>query len=586
MAPTLDQFCSDLAETGFLSEEGIREVIASLPPERKPREAPELIRELVRLHKLTVYQAQEIYRGRAKRLHLGNYVVLDKIGQGGMGIVLKAEHKRMRRIVALKVIRPRSIESASALKRFHREVEAAAQLIHTNIVTAFDADEAEGTHFLVMEFVDGTDLSTLVKLDGPLPLETALSCVLQAALGLEYAHSKGIIHRDIKPRNLLLDRQGKIKILDMGLARVETSSGADQSDLTGSGQIMGTIDYMAPEQAVNPKNADQRADIYSLGITLWYLLVGRLPFSGETVLEKLVAHREDPVPSLAAVRRDVSRELDAVFERMVAKKPHHRYATMTELIADLEQCRVDPTAPATISVEPDQGSELKAFLKGMSSGSGVRRAAEIRNADRPRPKTAPITGETIADGESADDTDLTFENLRRAIAAEPHEPLARAAPESQAAPTKQALTAPATVPELPPAPQPIAAPKVLSSPQTTPPQPIPSSPRRKQSSLPLAIAVGVAAFVVVALALLAIAALSNPAAKRPPPTKSTAERLDDQREYGPPRLTRFHSVAAEADLAARLKIARLAFEVESIAALGDLDELFGIHVVLLGEDFG
>jgi serine/threonine protein kinase len=197
MPPTLDQFCFDLAETGFLSEEGIREVIASLPQERKPREAQELIRELVRLHKLTVYQAQEIYRGHARRLHLGNYVVLDKIGQGGMGIVLKAEHKRMRRVVALKVIRPRSIDSPSALKRFHREVEAAAQLIHTNIVTAFDADEAEGTHFLVMEFVDGTDLSTLVKLDGPLARAAIVACCRRAT---EYAHSKGVIPRYPAPK--------------------------------------------------------------------------------------------------------------------------------------------------------------------------------------------------------------------------------------------------------------------------------------------------------------------------------------------------------------------------------------------------
>jgi serine/threonine protein kinase len=554
MQPTLDQFCHDLAETGFLSQADIQGVIEALPLERKPREAQELIRELVRLHKLTIYQAQQIYKGHAKRLHLGNYVVLDKIGQGGMGMVLKAEHRRMRRIVALKVIRPRSIDSPSALKRFHREVEAAAQLIHPNIVTAFDADEAEGTHFLVMEYVDGTDLSTLVKLDGPLPVETALSCILQTARGLEYAHSKGIIHRDIKPRNLLLDRQGKIKILDMGLARVETSSGADQADLTGSGQIMGTIDYMAPEQAVNPKNADQRADIYSLGITLWYLLVGRLPFTGETVLEKLIAHREDRIPSLAAARREISRELDAVFQRMVAKKVHHRYPTMSELIAELERCRANPAAPAIVAVEPDQGSELQAFLKGMSSGSGVRRAADMKNADRPRPKTAPITGETIADGESADDTNLTFENLRRAIAAKPHEPLARAAPESEVAPKKQTPAAPESLPELPPAPapmatkraidwqpapapQPVNAPKVLASPRITSPQPVPSpqtaaspQPRRKQSSLPLAIAVGIAAFVVVALALLAIAAMYNPAAKRrPTPTKSTAERLDDQR---------------------------------------------------------
>jgi serine/threonine protein kinase len=195
----------------------------------------------------------------------------------------------------------------------------------------------------------------------------------------------------------------------MGLARVETSSGADQSDLTGSGQIMGTIDYMAPEQAVNPKHADQRADIYSLGITLWYLLVGKLPFTGETVLEKLVAHREDPIPSLVVARRGVPRELDLVFQRMVAKKVQHRYATMKELIAELEQCRVDPSAPATIRVEPDQGAELKAFLQGISSASKLRRAEDEKTAGRPR-KHVPQSGETVCDGDSRGDTDhLTFD---------------------------------------------------------------------------------------------------------------------------------------------------------------------------------
>jgi serine/threonine protein kinase len=368
MRPTLDQFCSDVAQAGLLSPAEMQAVMELLPLDRKPRDAQELIRELVRLHKLTVYQAQQIYQGQAKRLHLGNYLVLDKIGQGGMGMVLKAEHKRMRRVVALKVIRPRSIDSPSALKRFHREVEMAAQLVHPNIVTAYDADEADGTHFLVMEYVDGIDLSTLVKLEGPLPIETALTCVVQAARGLEYAHAKGIIHRDIKPRNLLLSRDGKLKILDMGLARVETSSGADQTDLTGSGQIMGTVDYMSPEQAINPKNADQRADIYSLGITLWYLLVGRLPYNGETVLEKLVAHREEPIPSLAVARRGVPRELDAVFGRMVAKKTQHRFASMSELIAELEQCHVGPEATPISARAPRIGQELQAFLQGMSPG--------------------------------------------------------------------------------------------------------------------------------------------------------------------------------------------------------------------------
>ncbi len=416
MEPTIEQFSASLVETGLMSQADIRDAVHALPPERRPQDAQGLMRELVRLHKLTTYQAQQIYQGNGKGLHLGNYAILDKIGQGGMGTVLKAEHKRMRRVVALKVTGPRSSPTASqsAARRFHREVEAAAKLIHPNIVTAFDADEADGTNFLVMEYVDGADLSTLVKLDGPLPVEKAVNCLLQAARGLEYAHTKGVVHRDIKPRNLLLDREGTVKILDMGLARVETSSGADQTDLTGSGQIMGTIDYMAPEQAVNPKDADERADVYSLGITLWYLLTGRVAYRGKTILEKLVAHREQPVPSLAEACPSATPELDAVFRKMVAKKPQHRYQNMTALIADLERCRIDPCASPTISLDPDDGQHLKAFLQGMESASNVRRQVAARSASSssivapPIQLTVPVASDTVISGDSATDSGSVF----------------------------------------------------------------------------------------------------------------------------------------------------------------------------------
>jgi serine/threonine protein kinase len=562
MRPTLDQFCSDVAQAGLVSPSEMQAVIELLPLERKPRDAQELIRELVRLHKLTVYQAQQIYQGQAKRLHLGNYVVLDKIGQGGMGMVLKAEHKRMRRIVALKVIRPRSIDSPSALKRFHREVETAAQLIHPNIVTAYDADEADGTHFLVMEYVDGTDLSTLVKLEGGLPLETALSCVMQAARGLEYAHSKGIIHRDIKPRNLLLSPDGNLKILDMGLARVETSSGADQTDLTGSGQIMGTVDYMSPEQAINPKNADQRADIYSLGITLWYLLVGRLPFNGETVLEKLVAHREEPIPSLAVARRGVPRELDAVFQRMVAKKPQQRYASMTELIADLEQCRVSVEAAPVAAGEPQGGQELQAFLQGISSGGGSRRTGSGSSPGRARPRGKPTTGETVCDGVASDDTNHTFEPAGPTAAPPPDavpiaqtmptKPVEAAKPTKFAEPTRPREESESIEPGSPDGPS-AALRRNAGSAQTEPERaaatastvrqtaeassiaPAPQETtragremRKKPKSLAVAVAIYAAAVVAVALAVLALAALGRNGPKRRTTPKSTAGAIMEE----------------------------------------------------------
>jgi serine/threonine protein kinase len=350
----------------------------------------------------------------------------------------------------LKVIGPKASASQSASKRFLREVEAAAKLIHPNIVTAFDADEAEGTSFLVMEFVDGADLSTLVKLDGPLSIEMAVNCLLQAARGLEYAHTKGVVHRDIKPRNLLLDRDGNVKILDMGLARVETSSGAAQTDLTGSGQIMGTIDYMAPEQAVNPKDADERADIYSLGITLWYLLTGKVAYRGETMLEKLVAHREQPVPSLAEACPGVSAELDAVFQRMVAKKPQHRYPNLTALIADLERCRLDPCASPTISMDPADGKHLKAFLQGIETASSLRRSARSSGSSSSISAppiqlnvNIPVTHDTVISGDSATDTGPVMEQpppLDFSVTAARPKPKPKPAPRPQPAPQRKQIT--------------------------------------------------------------------------------------------------------------------------------------------------
>jgi serine/threonine protein kinase len=409
MLPTLEQYSASVVETGLMSQADIRDLVDRLPLDRRPKDPQELIRELVRQHKLTSYQAQQIYQGKGHALQLGNYVILDKIGQGGMGVVLKAEHQRMRRVVALKVIGAKSAASPAATKRFFREVEAAAKLIHPNIVTAFDAGEAEGTHFLVMEYVDGADLATLVKLDGPLSLDTAVNCVLQAARGLEYAHSKGVVHRDIKPRNLLLDREGTIKILDMGLARIETSAGG-QTDLTGNGQIMGTIDYMSPEQAVSPKDADERADIYSLGVTLWYLLTGKVVYRGQNMLEKLVAHRERPVPSLAEACPSVPKELDAVFQRMVAKRAQQRYPNMTAVISDLERCRRDPNASPTVNLDLDDGSNLKEFLNGLKSASHVRRSAAAKGSSPssilapPKQSHGPISSDTVITGDSATDS--------------------------------------------------------------------------------------------------------------------------------------------------------------------------------------
>jgi tRNA A-37 threonylcarbamoyl transferase component Bud32 len=274
-----------------------------------------------------------LFQGKTKGLVLGNYVLMEKLGQGGMGMVFKARHRKMGRVVALKVLSPSVTKNPRAVKRFQREAHAAAQLQHPNIVGAYDAGEDKGIHFLVMEYVDGSDLSSLVKKQGPTSIAQAVDCILQAAQGLAHAHAAGIVHRDIKPSNLLLASAGGVKVLDMGLARFDSSGNSTVPDeLTQSGSIMGTCDYMAPEQALNSKYADQRSDVYSLGCTLYYLVTGKVMYAGETSMEKLLAHRETPTPALPGV----SKGLQAVYQRMVAKDPKERYQSMKEAIAGLE----------------------------------------------------------------------------------------------------------------------------------------------------------------------------------------------------------------------------------------------------------
>ena len=342
MEVLLGQFKKSLIASGLMTNDEVEAFIEKLPPDNRPKDGAELAKALVRHKRLTKFQAQAIFQGKTKGLIMGDYVVLDRIGAGGMGQVYKAQHKVMDRIVALKTLPPAATKLEAAVKRFHREVKVAARLSHPNIVTAHDAGEAHGTHYLVMELVEGDDLASYVRKHRRLSVPVALDFTIQAARGLECAHNENIIHRDVKPSNLLLDSKGTVKVLDMGLARLNQSIGPDdftgQQTLTGTGQAMGTIDYMPPEQAENVKEADERSDIYSLGCTLHYFLTGRAVYGGDTTVMRLLAHRDADIPSLRAERPDVPEHLDTVFQKMVAKKPEDRYGSMTEVIAELEKC--------------------------------------------------------------------------------------------------------------------------------------------------------------------------------------------------------------------------------------------------------
>jgi len=227
-----------------MSAEEVGVFVAAL--KTPPQTGDDLANELVQAKKITRFQAEMIAEGRGQSIILDRYVIKDKIGAGGMGQVYLAEHQRMEREVALKVLPPDLVKNQESVQRFHQEVKAAAKLSHRNIVTAYDANEDQGTHFLVMEYVPGKDLSSTVRINGPLSVEVALDMIKQVSSGLGYAHQRGIIHRDIKPANLLLDEEGVVKILDMGLARIDSPGEADDGQgLTGTGMVMGTVDFMA-----------------------------------------------------------------------------------------------------------------------------------------------------------------------------------------------------------------------------------------------------------------------------------------------------------------------------------------------------
>lgn len=363
MPLSLEQFIENLTSSGLFSADELSAFRESLAPEKRPQDALGLACELIRAGKLTKYQAEAVYRGRTKGLVFGEYTILEQIGAGGMGQVFKARHRTMERVVALKMLPPKAMKSPQAVERFHREVRTAARLTHPNIVIAYDAGEHKGNHYLVMEHVDGYDLANVVAQRGPLSVSQAVDCIVQAAKGLEYAHSEGVAHRDIKPGNLLLDRKGTVKILDMGLARIFEGGRSDSPDrLTDSGQVMGTCDYMAPEQAEDTHAADHRADIYSLGCTLYRLLTGHKPYTGDTLIQILLAHREAPIPSIVQKRPDAPAELDAVFQKMMAKTPDDRYQSMAEVIAALEAC----VTPQPVAAEPPSDSALTLFFRHLA----------------------------------------------------------------------------------------------------------------------------------------------------------------------------------------------------------------------------
>jgi serine/threonine protein kinase len=309
-----------------------------------PGKPGELAALLMRDGFLTPFQAEHLMRGRRPRFIIGKYLILDRIGAGGMGAVYFCEHLQLERQVALKVLPADQAEDAAALARFHREAQVVAALNHPNIVRAYDVDAEGRTYFLVMEYVDGVDLQELVARRGRLDAARAACYIRQAAEGLQHAHQARLVHRDVKPANLLLSRSGVVKVLDLGLARFFHEDAASLTDQHSDRSILGTADYVSPEQARDSSDVDIRADVYSLGVTFYFLLTGRAPFADGTMNQKLLWHQMRTPAPVRKLRPEVPEPMAALAVRMMAKDPRDRPQTPAEVAAAL--------APWTRSAPP------------------------------------------------------------------------------------------------------------------------------------------------------------------------------------------------------------------------------------------
>ncbi len=322
-----------------------------------PERQEAIAEAMVEAELLTTWQTEKLLAGKHRGFILGKYKFLRQLGKGGMSTVYLAEHMLMNRKVAVKVLPQNRVDDSTYLERFRIEARAAAKLDDPHIVRAFDIDNEGRTHYLVMEYVEGQDLHLLVKEKGRLDYNTAADYIVQVAMGLDHAHEMGLIHRDIKPANCLLDKNGVVKLLDMGLARLV----GDEASLTmdNNENVLGTADYLAPEQALNSHQADQRADIYSLGCTLYYLLTGHPPFPEGSISERLLKHQVETPPSILNERPEAPPMLLSICERMMRKKPDERYQTAGDVAERLTEWLAD------------RGQEVGDSAKHSESGSGV-----------------------------------------------------------------------------------------------------------------------------------------------------------------------------------------------------------------------
>ncbi len=389
--PVTDEaFFELVGRSGVLSSRRLNAYLSSRRPGAGgPGEARGAAQAAVTDGLLTKYQAEQLLTGRWRNfLCAGKYLILERVGHGGSSAIFLANHLAIQRPVALKVLPANKAENPEALARFYREARAAAMLDHPNIADFYDIHRTDDIHFLVMEFIHGPDLEGLVARSGPLSPGRATEYIRQAASGLQHAHEVGLVHRDIKPGNLLVDRWGTVKILDLGLVRIFQSD-----DGLTKGQnfryVLGTIDYQAPEQAVDSHEVDIRADIYSLGATLYFLLTGQPVFPEGSIAEKLTWHQRRQPRPISDYRADVPAGLAAVVDRMLAKSPSDRYQEPVDVVEALGEWANEPVSPPSEAELPPLSKAARALLDSRPRRSPQAVSASVRRGPSPALAVTP-----------------------------------------------------------------------------------------------------------------------------------------------------------------------------------------------------
>ncbi|HHM12346.1 MAG TPA: serine/threonine protein kinase [Planctomycetaceae bacterium] len=448
------KFLEIVRRSGLASEMELKKCIAAYIAEhddRLPDDAHVVAAHLVDVGLITQWQASKLLDGKYRGFFLGKYKLLRHLGSGGMSSVYLAEHTMLHRLRAIKVLPRKRVNDSSYLQRFLLEAQAIARLDDPNIVRCYDVDHDDDTYYIVMEYVEGETLQSIVRREGPMDFDLAATCTWQAAKGLAHAHQAGLIHRDVKPANLLMNRQGTVKVLDLGLALFRED---DRTSLTieHNENVLGTADYLAPEQAISSHDVDARVDVYSLGCTLYFLLTGHPPFHQGTLAQRIAQHQTKPPPPIERERPDCPAGLIAICMKMLAKSPEERYQSMEEVCADLKSWLDE----GTLVVDSPAIHEATDRREGtVSAGTSVlrrTRASESKTKPpwwrallpfaRRRPKE-PEAQETIADAGSGTTKAVASTAGTAdpdALTAVPLDQLPKAAPIPQAQPLEPPLS--------------------------------------------------------------------------------------------------------------------------------------------------